>query len=210
MTRSNVFWAGDTQSRHARRTYRRKARGSVSTRQLHHERLEDRRVLSFATLLAAAPLVEAGSDATVNEGSLFTGVGSFQGSGAENWTARVDYGDGSGSQPLAIKADQTFELSHVFADDGVYPVTVSVTGDGGTSGVDTVQVTVNNVVPNLYVCGKRTVVEGAVLSIPDIGMFKRIMRVIGDGSHILKAGCVGQRIKIDHIMTACNCKPHDG
>lgn len=171
MTRSNVFWAGDTQSRHARRTYRRKARGSVSTRQLHHERLEDRRVLSFATLLAAAPLVEAGSDATVNEGSLFTGVGSFQGSGAENWTARVDYGDGSGSQPLAIKADQTFELSHVFADDGVYPVTVSVTGDGGTSGVDTVQVTVNNVVPNLYVCGKRTVVEGAVLSIPDIGMF---------------------------------------
>ena len=70
-----------------------------------------------------------GADAAVDEGSLFSRSGSFIDPGADSWTARVDYGDGSGVQPLTLNGDKTFDLSHTYADDGDYRVTVSVRDD---------------------------------------------------------------------------------
>ena len=144
---------------------------SVPTRRLLYELLEDRRVLSIGAPALSAPVVDAGLDATVNEGSLFAGVGSLSDPDSQSWSASVNYGDGSGLETLSLNADRTFQLSHVYADNGVFPVTVTVTDEGQLPGVDTVQVTVNNVIPNLFVCGKRTVAEGTPLSIQDIGMF---------------------------------------
>ena len=69
------------------------------------------------------PAVDAGPDATIDEGSTFTQCGSFTDPGADTWTATVDYGDGSGEQPLLLNSDKTFNLSHTYADDGVYTVT---------------------------------------------------------------------------------------
>ena len=171
MSRGFLFRAGSSRSRRASQANRSISRRFVPARRLLYELLEDRRVLSLGGPVAAAPVVDAGIDATVNEGSLFTGAGSLTDVDSQSWTASVNYGDGSGSQPLVINADHTFQLSHAFADNGVFPVTVTVTDDAQSLGVDTVQVTVNNVVPNLYVCGKRTVAEGSALSIQDIGMF---------------------------------------
>ena len=76
-----------------------------------------------------SPTVDAGADAAVDEGSLFSRSGSFIDPGADSWTARVDYGDGSGVQPLTLNGDKTFDLSHTYADDGDYRVTVSVRDD---------------------------------------------------------------------------------
>jgi VCBS repeat-containing protein len=73
------------------------------------------------------PAVDAGPDATIDEGSTFSSAGSFTDPGADTWTATVDYGDGSGPQPLAINPDKTFTLSHVYADNGSYAVTQTVT-----------------------------------------------------------------------------------
>lgn len=94
-------------------------------------------------------VVEAGNDATINEGGAFTSSGSFADPGSHTWTAMVDYGDGSGVQTLALSPDKTFALSRVYADNGVYTVTVTVTESDPEAdyGSDTATVTVNNVAP---------------------------------------------------------------
>jgi PKD repeat protein len=63
-----------------------------------------------------------------------------------SWTATVDYGDGSGVQTLALNADKTFLLSHLFVP-GSYDVTVTVTDDAGAKGSLVIHVVVSNVAP---------------------------------------------------------------
>ncbi len=98
------------------------------------------------TVNNVAPIVSAGGDETINEGDTFTRNGSFTDPGADTWNATVDYGDGSGTQALAL-VGKTFALSHTYADNGVYTVTVTVTDDDSGVGTDGVQVTVLNVAP---------------------------------------------------------------
>ena len=69
------------------------------------------------TVENVAPTVDAGADDTINEGDTFIGGGSFTDPGADTWTATVDYGDGSGSQVLALNPDGSFSLSHTYADN---------------------------------------------------------------------------------------------
>ena len=108
------------------------------------------------------PAVDAGPDGVIDEGSVFVSTGSFSDPGADTWTATVDYGDGSGVQPLALNPDKTFGLSHTYTDDGVYTVTVSVTDDDGGTGMDTAQVTVGNVVPAVDAGPDGVIDEGSV------------------------------------------------
>jgi hypothetical protein len=95
------------------------------------------------------PTVNAGADAEVNEGSSFIGIGLFTDPGADTWTAKVNYGDGSGDQPLTLNPDKTFVLNHTYADEGTYTVTVSVTDKDFGSHSDELVVTVANVDPVL-------------------------------------------------------------
>jgi len=52
---------------------------------------------------------------------------------ADNWALTVDYGDGSGVQPLMLNADMTYTLDHSYASPGLY--TVTVTADDGNGGM---------------------------------------------------------------------------
>ena len=99
-----------------------------------------------ATVINIAPTVDAGNDVTIDEGDNFTRWGSFIDPGDDTWTATVDYGDGLGVQPLPL-IGKTFDLSHVYADNGVYTVTVTVTDNDGGVGTDAAQLTVDNVAP---------------------------------------------------------------
>ena len=58
------------------------------------------------TVINVAPTVAAGSDATIDKGGTFTRTGSFTDPGTDSWTATVDYGDGSGEQPLVLNAER--------------------------------------------------------------------------------------------------------
>jgi ELWxxDGT repeat protein len=85
---------------------------------------------------------------TINEGSVFTGVGSFADSDANGpWTATVNYGDGSGDQPLVLNPDRTFALEHLYLDDGSETITVTVTSAVGASGSGSETISVLNVAP---------------------------------------------------------------
>jgi hypothetical protein len=104
------------------------------------------------TLVAAntPPVVDAGIDSSFNEGSSLIRNGSFTDPDADTWTATVDYGDGSGVQPLTLNPDKTFHLNHQYTDDGSYTVTVTV-NDGTGDRTDQATMTVNNVAPTVNI-----------------------------------------------------------
>src|SRR5262249_19669816 len=74
---------------------------------------------AVVTVNNVPPSVYAGPDASATESmptagapnpNDFVGNGSFSDPGADTWTATVDYGDGSGAQPLTLNAGKTFYL----------------------------------------------------------------------------------------------------
>ena len=119
------------------------------------------------TVANVAPSVRAGADATVNEGSAFAQTGSFADPGADApWTGTVDYGDGSGVQPLTVnQTTKSYSLNHTYADNGIYTVTVTITDKDAATGSDTVQVTVTNVAPTANAGADQTVAEGSSVTL---------------------------------------------
>ncbi len=94
------------------------------------------------------PTVNSIPNSTINEGSTYTASGSFTDSDSTSWTAKVDYGDGSGIQNLSLSG-QNFSLSHQYTDEGTYTVTVKVTDNQGAIGTGTATVIVNDVAPSV-------------------------------------------------------------
>jgi hypothetical protein len=94
------------------------------------------------TVTEVAPLVQAGGDVTLTQDGVLDRTGSFTDPGADTWTATVDYGDGTGPQPLTLR-DQQFLLQHQYRHPGRYHVVVTVADDAGTAGSDTFTVTVS-------------------------------------------------------------------
>jgi PKD domain/Kelch motif len=95
----------------------------------------------FSLGAVTTPSVSALANATINEGDIYSANGSFTDPGATSWTATVDYGDGSGVQPLPLSGT-TFSLSHAYSTIGSYTVTVSVTDNQGATGTATATITV--------------------------------------------------------------------
>jgi len=102
----------------------------------------------LVTVNNVAPVVDAGPDATIDEGDAFLSAGSFVDPGTELFMATVDYGDGGPVEQLGLNTDNTFSLNHVYVDEGTYAVTVTV-DDKTTTATDTALVTVNNVAPTV-------------------------------------------------------------
>ncbi len=111
-----------------------------------HSALGTGTALVLVEAVNVPPVVDAGSDGVVNEGGVLSSSGSFTDSDSTEWSAAVDYGDGSIDQPLTLTG-KTFELSHIYADNGVYTVTVEVIDDDSGISTDTAQVTVTNAAP---------------------------------------------------------------
>lgn len=102
------------------------------------------------TVNNVAPVFDLGPDTAIDEGDTYTVIGNFTDVAADiaTATATVDYGDGSGVQPLALTGN-AFTLNHVYANQGSFLVTVSISdGDGGITN-DTLTVIVANVLPSL-------------------------------------------------------------
>ncbi len=113
------------------------------------------------------PTVDAGAaTGSSAEGSAFSRSGSFSDPGADTWTATVNYGDGSGVQPLTLAPDKTFSLDHTYVDSGTYTIAVAVTDDDFGVGSDSIAVTVNNVAPAVVLdaANDLTADEGSTLA----------------------------------------------
>jgi DNA/RNA endonuclease G (NUC1) len=95
------------------------------------------------TVMNAAPTVAAFAGGSLLQGEAYAAAGTFADPGADSWTATVDYGDGTGAQPLALDGNG-FALSHTYRLAGTFTVTVRVTDDDGAEGVRTATVTVKS------------------------------------------------------------------
>ena len=124
-------------------------------------------VVATRNVMADAPLsVNAGVDATIDEGSVFSRNGIYA-VGLIPRTATVDYGDGSGTQPLELNPDGTFALSHRYDDNrpltqnyGKYTATVVVSAGQVQSATDTVLVSANSVAPVAEATGPASALRG--------------------------------------------------
>ena len=85
------------------------------------------------------------SSATMTEGQPLIATGTIVSS--TTVSATVDYGDGTGPQPLTVAPDNTFSLSHVYPSGGSYTATVQVLDSTGQTDTSQIAVTVVNVAP---------------------------------------------------------------
>ena len=113
---------------------------------------------STVTVNNVAPTADAGAEQTVNEGDTVNFTGSFTDPGtADTHTIEWNFGDGH-------TANGSVTPSHVYAEDGVYTVTLTVTDDDGGVGTASMTVTVENVAPTVDAGADQTITEGDTAS----------------------------------------------
>jgi hypothetical protein len=93
------------------------------------------------TVQNTAPRVSAGADIGLPAGGPLTSYGFLEDRGADTFTGRVDYGDGTGWQTLPL-VNSTFSFNHTFPSNGLYKATVEITDDDGAKGADSLYVVV--------------------------------------------------------------------
>lgn len=92
------------------------------------------------------PSIACIPDVILNSADTYSLSGTFADRGSTGWTANVDYGDGTGVQPIPVSGTR-FELNHKYNSAGIYRLTVSVTDNDGATGVRTASISVNNPEP---------------------------------------------------------------
>jgi hypothetical protein len=130
-------------------------------------------VLSLDVL---AEFADPGFDNPLNAGNILNG-----GETTENFTYTISWGDGTAAESGAVTNVQSggpgtlttgsIAGSHVYADNGVYTVTVTIADDDGGVTTKTFEVTVNNVDPTLTFANPTIVVnEGAPITLAGLGV----------------------------------------
>ncbi len=133
------------------------------------------------TISNVAPIADAGSDATIDEGGSVSFSGSASDPGAGDvLTFAWDFGDGvraAGATP-----------THTYVQDGRYTVVLTATDDSGAASNDQVIVTVRNVAPVVTPGGDVAGEEGATVALSsaasDVGVLDVLTTTwdFGDGS----------------------------
>lgn len=155
----------------------------------------------------APPVVSAGADATVAEGTTFNRAGGFtDGDASTSWTATVDWGDGSGALPLALDGG-SFALERLLPV-GTYDVSVAVVDDQGAVGTGSFRLTVENVAPSLTLPASvqlpftRVLHVAGALSDPGTGERLAVTADYGDGSPPVALALSDGTFTLDHAYAA--------
>jgi len=153
----------------------------------------------LVTVNNVAPDLTVVADQTIDEGALLqiTNLGTWTDPGFDNplntldpgnggqieerFFYKIDWGDGTLTNQVLASIDQpgspgvasagSFDGSHIYADNGVYTVTVEITDDDGGFDTETFLVTVNNVDPTLVgIEPTPTINEGDLFTLADLGI----------------------------------------
>ena len=133
------------------------------------------------TVSNVTPTIAPITDAEVLEANLFelTPMGepprvTFTDPGvADTFTATVDWGDGTATESLAVTfagGAGSLDGSHVYADNGLYTVTITLTDDDTGVAVADFQVRVDNLNPELTGTDDLMVDEGQEFTLAELGV----------------------------------------
>lgn len=151
------------------------------------------------------PVVKPISNTASNEGSTFTAAGSFTDMHSKTWTATVDYGDGSGVQPLTLDT-RNFSLSHKYTTAGNYNLAIVVTDNQGLSGTSTTAIKVNgiphvnSITPASIYTGD-TFSQNGLFTDPDQSSSWSATVDYGDGSGVAPLALNGKTFVLNHAYT---------
>jgi len=118
------------------------------------------------TVINGVPIVDAGADQTVNEGSEVGLSGSFTDPGNDSYSITWHV---SASNGQVIADGHGPGMSFTALDNGLYTVTYTVLDDDGGSASDTMLVTVNNVAPTVNGGPDKNGNEGSAYSFTAVG-----------------------------------------
>ncbi|MDB4882264.1 MAG: hypothetical protein JWL95_1030 [Gemmatimonadetes bacterium] len=125
-----------------------------------YDAYEEEATETFVTIKNVKPDIFLSVGVTpIDEGSaLLNAGGGFLDPGADFWSATVNYGDGAGAQTLALFS-KAFALTHTYADNGSYTISVTVKDDDETSTKSGTQI-VRNVAPTVDAGADKTFTSG--------------------------------------------------
>jgi hypothetical protein len=99
------------------------------------------------------PVIDAGGSAVLPQGGRLERQGSFYDDDSTDWYGTVDYGDGTGEQPLALSSTGTFLLDHTYSANpgpgGFFLVQVRVTDNSLNTGFASFAVNIQNAPPEV-------------------------------------------------------------
>ncbi len=121
--------------------------------------------MSLVNVVTSPPSVEAGPDDSGSEGSTISlSPATFTDpEPGDAHTSTINWGDGTPDEVGFLQdfgGSGTVAGDHVYADNGVYTVTVTVTDNHGASGSDTFTATISNIAPIVDSGSSFTVDEG--------------------------------------------------
>jgi len=139
--------------------------------------------IATITVRNVAPTVNAGDNQNVPEGTQVAFIGQFTDPGTQDThSIKWDFGDGE-------TAIGELTPNHIYPDNGIYTVTLTVTDDDGGIGEDTLEVNVENVNPQVEAGTDKTIIEGGSIVLPpstfsDVGLLDTHTALInwGDGT----------------------------
>ena len=120
------------------------------------------------TVNNAVPTVLTATDLSGMEGANLDFVATFSDAGVlDTHTAIVHWSDGSTTAGVVSEAggQGTVTASHVYADNGAYPLRVDVTDNGGATGRRQAMASIANVPPSVTAAAAQTVEEGSPLQL---------------------------------------------
>ena len=95
----------------------------------------------------APQITLAATTVTLTTGNAISVDGSFYDPDSVSWEATVNYGDGTGLQPLTLNTDNTFRLQHTYTSIGSFVVSVQIRDTTLISSTATLGVIVQNEAP---------------------------------------------------------------
>lgn len=102
----------------------------------------------FGTSLSSiVPTVQLGAAVTLAPGEALSRRATFTDSDSLLWSARVNYGDGSGWKVLTLLDNFQFDLAKTYTTPGTFTLTVEISDSSGVTGIGTLPVTVQNDAP---------------------------------------------------------------
>ena len=145
----------------------------------------------------AAAVVAAGADQAATEGSSVVLSATFTDAAIDTHVASIDWGDGTVATGTVDQDLDTVSGSHVYADNGVFTLTLTVTDSTGLSGAGTLDVTVSNAAPSVTPAPNVTAFSGvskdfAVASFTDPGSADTHVASIDWGDGAVSTGTVDQ------------------